>query len=64
MKIKTSFYAPPIPVRNFDWSAWYDDLGEDGSPIGHGETEAAAISDLVDNYDAPTDSFSRKEESK
>jgi hypothetical protein len=42
-RIKTAFYAPPIPYR----FAWYDDLGEDGSPIGTGETEAAAVADLL-----------------
>jgi hypothetical protein len=48
MHIKTSFVYPPIPIRNFDWSAvdasTYD--GE-GSPIGYGETEQEAIADLL-----------------
>src|ERR1700745_423061 len=51
---------PPIPIRNFDWSAWYDPPGHewDGDPegkpdIGHGATEQEAIQDLIDNYDEP-----------
>lgn len=47
---------PPIPIRNFDWSAidsnTYDaDCDQDGyfsnCPRGNGETEAAAIDDLL-----------------
>lgn len=45
--IKTSFDNPPVPTRRFDWAAWYDDLGEDGSPIGQGATEQEAIDDLI-----------------
>lgn len=48
--IKTNFTYPPIPIRTHDWVAWYDSLGEDGSPYGYGETEAIAISDLTTNY--------------
>jgi hypothetical protein len=51
--IRTSFDPPPIPVRHLDWSAVYD--GEyDGAPdagpqlVGHGETEEAAVAELVE----------------
>lgn len=54
-KIITSYWAKPIPWRDFDWEAVYDDY--DGGdmwcggdvppdPIGHGRTEAEAIEDL------------------
>lgn len=46
------YYAPP----QFQWNAWYGEW--DGDPeckpdIGQGYTEAEAIQDLLDNYDAP-----------
>ena len=48
MKIHTTFVYPPIPIRDFDWSA-IDDQSYDGpgSPLGQGPTEAAAIADLL-----------------
>lgn len=47
-KIVTSFVYPPIPIRSNDWVAYYDgDDGEDGAPRGWGETEQAAIDDLL-----------------
>lgn len=48
MKIKTDFWQPPIPIRKFDWSAIDSSTYEAGEPIGHGETEAEAILDLVE----------------
>lgn len=60
MKIRTSYDCPPIPWRNFDWSAidedTYDvDCDEDGfftnCPIGHGATEQEAIADLLDQIE-------------
>ena len=48
MKIRTEFVYPPIPLRQFDWSAVDDDTYDgDGCPIGRGATEAEAISDLL-----------------
>lgn len=48
MKIRTDFIYPPIPVRDFDWSA-IDDSTYDGKgcPIGRGATEEEAIADLL-----------------
>lgn len=52
MKIRTEFVYPPIPVRDFDWSAIDDDTydgAEDSGTrgqIGYGRTEAEAIADL------------------
>ncbi len=54
MKISTSFDYPPIPDRQFDWSAidsdTYDGAPDTSppSPIGYGPTEAAAIADLLE----------------
>jgi hypothetical protein len=44
-KVITSHNYPPIPIRNYDWSAnreYYDE----GDLIGYGETEQEAIDDL------------------
>jgi hypothetical protein len=53
MTIKTHFDYPPIPIRSFDWSAIDDDTydGTPGCPIGHGETERAAIADLLEQLE-------------
>jgi len=45
-KIHTSHDYPPIPVRDFDWSAIFDGY-EPGESIGHGRTEQEAIDWLV-----------------
>lgn len=46
-KIKTHFEYPPIPVRDHDWCAVTDNYDGEGSPIGWGRTEEAAIEDLI-----------------
>lgn len=46
-EIITDHVHPPIPIRSFDWCAYFDSYGEDG-PRGWGETEAAAIADLIE----------------
>lgn len=46
-KIITEFVHPPIPVRQFDWSATRDGWDE-GEPIGWGKTEDEAIADLLE----------------
>lgn len=53
MKIKTYYDPPPIPVRRFDWCAYDDDTysGDAGQPLGWGETEAEAVSDLLSQID-------------
>jgi hypothetical protein len=53
MTIKTHFDYPPIPIRSFDWSAIDDDTydGTPGCPIGRGETERAAIADLLEQLE-------------
>jgi len=42
--VETSFIFPPIPNRNFDWSAEIKD--GDVNLVGFGPTERAAIEDL------------------
>ena len=46
-KIITSNECPPIPVRDYDWSALRED-GDEDEPIGYGRTEQDAIDDLLD----------------
>jgi len=51
MKIVTEFIYPPIPIRQFDWSAVDDDTYDGanaGEPMGWGETEAEAVADLLE----------------
>ena len=47
--VKTECDPKPIPLRQFDWEAWWAnrDLDEDAI-IGYGATEAQAIADLID----------------
>jgi hypothetical protein len=53
MKIITNYAYPPIPIRQFDWSAITDNY-EAGSPIGYGETKDQAVADLLDQLDEDT----------
>lgn len=51
--IITEFVYPPIPIRNHDWQARYDDdepNDEGQMPLGHGTTEFEAVIDLVVNH--------------
>lgn len=45
MTILTHHINPPIPRRDFDWSAITDNY-EPGDPVGYGATEQEAINDL------------------
>ena len=47
MKIRTDYWAKPIPIRNCDWTAVDDETYEPGCPIGYGATEEEAIADLM-----------------
>lgn len=52
MKIRTECVYPPIPNRNFDWSAVDDDTYDGpGSLIGWGPTEEAAVADLMEQIE-------------
>lgn len=46
-RIVTHYWAKPIPPRQFDWSAMFDDSDDEG-PVGYGATEAEAIQDLTE----------------
>ena len=46
-KIITSYECPPIPVREYDWSASRENWDLD-EPIGYGRTEQDAIDDLIE----------------
>lgn len=46
-KIITSYDYPPIPIRNYDWSAIRESYDE-GDLIGYGKTEQEAIGDLIE----------------
>lgn len=50
MRIVTNFDFPPIPIRNFDWSAIDDETYDGrGCPVGRGATESEAVADLVEH---------------
>jgi hypothetical protein len=49
-KIKTEYDPKPIPVRDFDWIACYENCDENDY-IGYGKTEQEAINDLLSNID-------------
>lgn len=51
MNTVTTFVNPPIPSRNFDWSAVLEGY-EGGDPIGYGRTEALAITALQESLPA------------
>lgn len=53
-KIVTSHQYPPIPIRSYDWLAYFE--GDEEGPQGWGPTEEAAIADLIENYDEPEES--------
>ena len=46
LKVITNFIYPPIPIRCFDWVAYFDGYEESGL-CEHGETEAIAIERLM-----------------
>jgi hypothetical protein len=46
-KIETQYQPTPMPNRNFDWMATWDNYDGMGSPIGFGATEREAIAELV-----------------
>ena len=51
MKIVTAYDPPPIPMRDWDWSAFDDETYDYDSPIGYGATEQAAIDDLLEQIE-------------
>jgi hypothetical protein len=55
VRIRTNHDYPPIPVRQFDWSAidddTYDGADDSSCPVGHGATEQEAIDDLLEQIE-------------
>jgi len=49
-KIRTDNIYPPIPIRQFDWVAWYDGEEDEQMATGSGATEAEAVADLIENH--------------
>ncbi len=47
MKIITQHIYPPIPIRDYDWEAIWEDYDE-SDYIGYGRTEEAAIENLME----------------
>lgn len=56
MNILTEFVRPPIPTRQFDYSAVTDQY-EPGDPVGFGETEAKAKAELLDQLEDEMNDF-------
>lgn len=46
-KIVATFWAKPIPIRQFDWEAARDGH-EPPEPVGYGKTREEAIADLLE----------------
>jgi len=44
LKVVTENIYPPIPIRQFDWIAYFDGMEE--GPHEHGKTEEEAVSRL------------------
>lgn len=53
-KVVTNHVFPPISDRRYDWLAYYDG-DEEAGQYGYGATEAEAIADFVENYQADCD---------
>lgn len=53
-EIVTEYVHPPIPIRDFDWSATYEDY-QPGDMVGWGFTKAEAIEDLKQKTEESND---------
>lgn len=54
--IRVEYWAKPIPLRQFDYLAFYeDDEPDDNGNMAQGEgaTEAEAVIDLIENHPRP-----------
>lgn len=55
-KVNVHFVYPPIPLRQFDWCATFDDDEPDDNGnmrAGYGKTESEAIDDLLEDIELP-----------
>ena len=50
MKINVHCDYPPVPTREFDWSATLPDY-EPGDPIGRGVSQWQAVADLMEQLE-------------
>jgi hypothetical protein len=50
MKIVTTFWAKPIPDRQFDWTGYDDERGPEYVQ-GFGSTEQEAVADFLEEID-------------
>lgn len=48
LRIVTEYVHPPIPVRDYDWCAWYDGFEEAQRAWGRTEAEALAALEAED----------------
>jgi hypothetical protein len=59
MKVVTSYWPKPIPVRCYDWTACsdeYDGAPDAGfQPVGYGRTEAEAIANFYEELELAND---------
>ena len=46
-KVRVDYDPPPIPIRDYDWTA-HDDSFEPGAPYGRGRTAREALVDLLE----------------
>ena len=46
-RICTHYDPPPIPLRQFDWTAVLENDDYEGTLVGYGETQEAATADLL-----------------
>ena len=53
-KIVTSYVYPPIPIRHFDWVAYFEGE-EEAQNYGNGETESEAINNLLEQQEDEED---------
>ena len=54
--ILVQFDPPPIPLRQFDWSAWREGMEEEG-PYGYGASEEEARADLAEQLESEWGDF-------
>lgn len=57
MKIKTDYWAKPMPIRSFDWCAFDENTHDVGAPIGYGATEQEALKDLLAQIELSDDDY-------
>lgn len=57
-QIITSYECPPIPTRDYDWSAAREDWDE-GDCIGYGRTEQDAIDDLIEQEELKQNKYEK-----